>query len=247
MTPYYADEWATLYLGDCLEVTEWLAADVLVTDPPYGIGWQRHKISRAHLGEARSGSYRRLTRNNPLNDLGIAGDETTGARDAALSMWGEKPAFVFGSLLLPPPAGTRQVAIYGKPLNAGNLTGIGGVRRNVEAIYLLGRHEASGGGRSSIFQTGATRVSGGKPSDRGAGLVQRYGHPHAKPTDVLEDLITLRPPGTVADPFAGSGSTLVAAKALGRRAIGVELEERYCEIAARRLAQDVLDFSGGAA
>ena len=242
--PYYQDEFVTLYHGDCLKVTDWLAADALVTDPPYGIAWERHKISRADLGEARSGRYSKLTRNNAHNDMGIANDRTTDARDSALALWGDRPSFIFGSLLLPPPKGTRQVAIYGKPLNAGNLMGIGGVRRNVEAIYLVGRHAASGGGRSAIFQTGATRVSGGKPSDRGAGLVQRYGHPHAKPTDVLEELIQLSP-GVIADPFAGSGSTGVAAKALGRKAILVELEERYAEIAARRLSQDVLDFNEG--
>lgn len=244
MKPYYEDPWVTLWLGDCLEIDAWLAADALVTDPPYGIAWERHKISRADLAEAKNGRYVKLTRNNSLNDLGIANDRTVVARDLALRMWGSKPAYVFGSLLLAPPDGTRQVAIYGKPLNAGNLTCIGGVRRDVEAIYLLGRHKATGGGRTAIFKTRATRVSGGKPSDRGAGLVQRYGHPHAKPTDVLEDLILLCPPGVIADPFAGSGSTGVAAKALGRKAILVELEERYCEIAARRLAQDVLDFGG---
>ena len=83
------------------------------------------------------------------------------------------------------------------------------------------------------------------PTVRGG---ERTEHPTQKPIGLMDHLVgTLSRSGdTVLDPFAGSGSTLVAAKALGRKAIGVELEERYCEIAARRLAQDVLDFGESA-
>jgi len=224
MTPYFDDGTVTLYLGDCREITTWLAADVLVTDPPYGRAW-RQGNHKGLKGDAYDG---------------IVGDLDTGVRDRALTMWGTRQGVVFGDLTLAPAPGTKQTLVYAKPPDAGFRGAIGGFRRDAEAVYLTGPWPAGTGGKSSVLHTGA-RIQGSQ-----SGLAARYGHPHAKPVDLVEQLISACPPGTVADPFAGSGSILIAARNLGRSAIGVEKDERYAEAAARRLSQPVLDFGASA-
>lgn len=236
MTPYYQDDAVTLYHGDCLELADvWVGADVMVTDPPYGMKWTKNGLYTRSAAAKKAG---RVDSHLPTHD-GIANDDSTATRDAALAVWAGKPAMCFGSLLIQPPVQTRHIAVYVKPLDTGVLSGFAGLRRNIEAIYFVGSHPewVRGGKRSSVFET-TWRVAGTP-----AGLAASSGHPHAKPTDVLRELIGLAP-GVVADPFMGSGSTLRAAKDVGRRAIGIELDERYCEIAAKRLSQEVLDFGG---
>lgn len=221
MTPYYADESVTLWHGDCREITDWLAADVLLTDPPYGIGWKRGTKKGVHIDHGHGG---------------ITGDEDTSVRDASLMLWGARPGLVFGSFYAPEPAEKRHMLIYRKPPQSGVVGSTTGWRRDVEPIYLIGAWPRRVARWSSLVVS-MSACAGGPGS-----VASRYGHPHAKPVDVMEALIDACPPGVIADPFAGSGSTLVAARNLGRRAIGVEIEERYCEIIARRLSAAVLDF-----
>ena len=209
--PYYQDDWVSLYHGDCLELADlWTCADVLVTDPPYGIAYN-------------SGSRRDTL------SASIKGDEDTSLRDQVLATWG-RSALVFGTWRIPRPEGTHTRLVWDTKgaLGMGNLSVPW--KPSDQEVYVIG-YDFHGHRGSNILRYAPVQSTA------------RNGrtHPHEKPVPLMADLLA-KTRGVVADPFAGSGSTLVAAKALGRRAIGIELEERYCEIAARRLAQDVLDF-----
>jgi DNA modification methylase len=216
--PYYQDEHVTLFHGDALTITEWLDGDVLVTDPPYGMDYTGFS--------GRRGEPRRAT-----GRLKVVGDETPAARDAALAQWGSGPALVFGRWNVPRPQGTKHRLVWDK----GDTVGMGDLSipwgPTDEEIYVLGSGFV--GKRSSNVVRAQTLMS----SD-----ARRPAHPTPKPVALMESLIAKCPPGTVADPFAGSGATLIAARNLGRKAIGVEMEQKYCDLIVSRLAQQAFDF-----
>ncbi len=157
----------------------------------------------------------------------IAGDADVSVRDAALALW-EGPAVVFGRWDCPRPQNVRALLIWDK----GEWPGMGDLKfpwgPSHEEIYIIG--EGFTGKRMGTVLR-VRRMPGAQQV-----------HPNEKPPEVLQVLIERCPEGIVLDPFMGSGATLQAAKDLGRRAIGIEIEERYCEIAAKRLAQEVLAF-----
>lgn len=218
MSIYYEDDQVTLYHGDCLtEHREWLDADVLVTDPPYGMAYLS--------GRRRS-------------DDAIAGDVAMTTRDDSLALWRDgnpdRPIISFGTWKQPRPVGVKQLVIWDKRGGAGFSGDLKMPWADItEEIYVMGKGWV--GGRVPAIYSIPT-IPPASPD--------RHNHPTPKPVSLMERLIEKCPPGTIADPFAGSGATLIAARNLGRKAIGVELEERYCEIIARRLSQGVLDFGG---
>ena len=220
--PYYEDEHVTLYNADCLEHPElWTIADVLVTDPPYGIRFEK-------LGGMNSKNHG----HNGGTDY-IAGDQSVDARDSAIGLWGRRPYVAFGSWKATRPNGVRSRIVWWKRGSGMEMTWCTVMTRD-EEIYLSGDGWIkTRGGIPSVIATSEHRSS----------FTASVGHPNAKPVELMENLLSLAPADwVIADPFAGSGSTLVAARNLGRHAIGVELEERYCEIAARRLSQGVFDM-----
>jgi hypothetical protein len=220
-TPYYSDDAVTIYHGDCREIMPDLDFDVIVSDPPYGIAWKR-SANPARLSKAHGG---------------ILNDEDTTARDDVVAAALPKPGMLFGSLYAPPPPSVRQILIWRKGDTQGVVGSTTGFRRDVEAIYLVGNWPKQPPQWSAVVSS----LRGSWNDEMAA-----TGHPHTKPIDLMVGLILKCPAGVILDPFMGSGTTLRAAKDLGRKAIGIELDEKYCEIAAKRMAQGVLDFGAAA-
>ncbi len=221
MKPYYDDGQCVIYHGDCREITEWVSADVLLTDPPYGIEY----VSGMNRG-GKGATFK-----SKFKGVEVVGDRSTALRDWALAVWHYRTALIFGSWKAARPQGVRHVLQWEK----GNHVGMGDLslpwRPNVEEIYVIGQGFAGHRG-SSVLRYNA-------PSPNFTPPELRF-HPTQKPLPLMHALLSKCPEGIVADPFMGSGTTLVAAKNVGRRAVGIEIEERYCEVAAKRLQQEVL-------
>jgi site-specific DNA-methyltransferase (adenine-specific) len=236
--PYYDDGQITIYHADCRDVLPQIetgSIDLVLTDPPYASGARR--------------DAERSVRGSMLREV----EDADWFSHDAMTTWG------FSWFLRSVATDLRRVLVQGAHLyvfsdwrQAPNVYGMleaTGYRVNHCLVwdkqhygmgtYWRNQHEhivfASNGMPNPMLNRGMGSVLRSRNVHAG----QRV-HPTEKPSDLLCQLICAVPGETILDPFMGSGTTLRAAKDLGRRAIGIEIEERYCEIAARRLQQSVL-------
>lgn len=226
MTPYYADDSVTIYHGDS---REWMPdADVLVTDPPYGVGWNVGTDSyRAGWGRSRRGAAF-----SP-----IVGDDEPFDPRRLLALGLPTVLFAANHYADRLPASPswivwdkREGSAFGRDQADCEMawTNLGGPARIVRLQWnILSRIKDANGSGSGSPVANHHRDS-------------HINHPTEKPVALLRDIIGRCPDGVILDPYMGGGSTLRAAKDLGRKAFGIEIEERYCELAANRCRQETL-------
>lgn len=215
--PYYQDEWATIYHGDCRGLlTDLPKVDLVLTDPPYGI------------------KYATGYGSSSWGDGSIEGDVDTSVRDAVLHCLNGVTKLVFGTWKVQKPKGVRAVIVW----DTKGALGMGDLsipwKPSYQEIYIMGPTHIFTGKRTGDVLRFAPVQSMAKNGRL---------HPMQKPCGLIKELIQKTTAGLILDPFMGSGTTLRAAKDLNRHAIGIEIEEQYCEIAAKRLQQEVFDFS----
>lgn len=232
MNLYYQDDLVSLFHGDCREILPTLGArlqgqvDLIVTDPPYGVDY---------VGRTK-------------DKLKISNDALTPVQTQAL---------VADAMRLSPlkPGGVFYVCSPGGDMELYFRLGLedAGLQLRqaivwVKDVFVMGHSDYHWRHETVLYgwRDGAAHYYAGARDQDTVWDVRRpkrsKGHPTTKPLGLVERAIwnSSRRGEIVLDPFAGGGSTLVAAKALGRRAIGIELEERYCAETARRCSQETL-------
>lgn len=235
MTPYYQDDACTIYHGDCMNVLPTLSGvSTVLTSPPYNLRGD---------GNQPSGTYfRNLGDGYDTHDDAMAHDEYVEWQQGVLmALWAtltdtggiyynHKPRVGGDAVRLPLeliPEGLpiRQVIVWDR-----------GSGFNRQFTYYVPAHEWI-----LLIAKPAFRITTRDTDDVWRIPFEAGGeHPAPFPLRLARRALASSGDGLVLDPFMGSGTTLRAAKDLGRKAIGIELSERYCEIAAKRLAQEVL-------
>jgi DNA modification methylase len=224
MKPYYEHAGITIYHGDCRDILPALKADLLCTDPPYGLGAARRNVMGFGDNRGRNGM----------------GGKNPSKRDYGDSEWDDLPADQ--QLIVMARATSKSQIIFG-----GNYFDLppskcwlvwDKLRGDTDfADCELAWTNLDKAVRRIAYRWNGFLVDPTSTDDRV--------HPTQKPLAVMKWVICHAPDTceTILDPFMGSGTTLVAAKNLARKAIGIEIEEKYCEIAAKRLRQEVFDFT----
>jgi site-specific DNA-methyltransferase (adenine-specific) len=246
VTPYYDDGQSTIYHADCLDVLPTLAGVGLVlTSPPYNLSGDGNKPGHT-LSNGRS------TEVDLSNGYGVHDDAMPHAeyvawqRDVLRACWAaltddgaifynHKPIVRGNSVrlpleLVPDEMSVRQIVTWDR-----------GSGFNRRLTYFVPSYEWV-----LILARPAFRIATYSVDDVWRIPFETGGeHPAPFPLRLARTAVAATRATLVVDPFMGSGTTLRAAKDGGRRAIGIEIEERFCEMAARRLSQEVLDLWAG--
>ena len=221
--PYYDHDGITIYHGDCRDIMPHLPkVDCLISDPPYGINLGTHRgVSDERSRELRRGGYESYE-DTPDQYKAIIVPAIKAALD--ISERGAVFALAPSAWSLPAPD-----ALGGLYIPAANGRSPWGFQNFAPVLFYGGAPDLNKGAKHTTIKA------------RGRSQVE-LGHPCPKPVEWMLWLVGLvsRESETILDPFMGSGTTLRAAKDLRRKAIGIEIEEKYCEIAVKRLAQEVL-------
>jgi DNA modification methylase len=229
MKLYYDEDGITIYHGDCREILPHITADVMVTDPPYGVtdhAWD--KVVPAVTWMSAATTCVSFASEPFATDLIV----TAPLAFRYDFVWVKNTASNTLNAARQPLRQHERVLVFGRADYYPQL-----VRRTEKEIARLNSVQRQRGALKypgSVLTFPAVNCRSG----------DRTQHPSQKPERLMRWLVAsyTATDQVVLDPFTGSGSTLVAAKNLGRRAIGIEIDERYCEVAVQRLAQMNLDL-----